>query len=544
MIRRAPEETPPLYSLNEEGIRRRNRARSYAMPGVWLALSALDIILFIFLAENNLQRFAVIGLSLVKYVPLIFVTYALARYKAATYLADIYELEDVSIADTFIEEVAFGGGSQEITIHEGKISPEDEGSPIILIGGPGKVQVNLDSVALLERVDGKPEIIEPRNDPWTLGPFERIREIGKFDDIGKREYAIVNLRDQFVRGLTVISRTKDGIPIEAYDIKVMFSILRKPPEKQPKDNPHHYEEEALYSLVYKQAVMIPSSTSKNDSAPPKATGISFPWDTTVIPLVTDELETLIKSHNLSEILASISQREIEDLVQVEQNNTQMRVEMTGEMSSEQTAVRTPRPLALPNFESRSKITAQFFTDDFKARAADLGVAIHWIDIGTWLIPIEVIGEELKNAWKMNRENAGRRADLERAGRRLTMQGLLELVNNVTTSYFGRPWVSSSGKKQTDKEYAEFAKILNEHPELVNNPAWQQRYSSSVSTKKDSISIAVELLKAFRLELNNGRDLIEKENRSSIEKQAEIAPIIKAMEEIEMLIERNTTKGHK
>ncbi len=277
---------PRLFALTGEGIEYRNRIRSIAGFGAWAILSGLTLASFIFLATNNLQRLAVIALSAFKYLPLFVVIYALARNKAATYLADIFELEDQALAHDFIEDVAFGSSLdhigdwnkvseqdklKRITISEGGISDQDERSPVIRIGGPGYAQVNLDSVALLERVDGFPEIIEPRDKPWKLGCFERIREIGKSDKPGKREYAIVNLRDQFARGISVRARTKDGIPIEAQDIKVMFSILRKPKEQAPENNPYHYEEKAVHSLVYDQVIITP--------APAKVFGVSFPWDT-------------------------------------------------------------------------------------------------------------------------------------------------------------------------------------------------------------------------------------------------------------------------
>jgi hypothetical protein len=136
----------------------------------------------------------------------------------------------------FIEEVAFGYGHEYITINEGRISERDERSPIILIGGPGQIQVNLGSAALLEKLDGEPEVIYARGEPWVLGRFERIREIGKHDEVGKREYAVINLRDQFVSGISVKARTKDGIPIEALDIKIMFSIQRSQKRRGTAEN--------------------------------------------------------------------------------------------------------------------------------------------------------------------------------------------------------------------------------------------------------------------------------------------------------------------
>ena len=511
---------PRLFGLTEDSVEYRNRIRSYAGFGAWAILSGLTLAAFIFLVTSNIQRLAVAALSFFKYLPLFAVIYALARKKAAHYLADVFELEDESVADNFIENVAFGHGQELVTIHEGKISGEDERSPLILIGGPGYVQVNLDSVALLERVDGIPEIIEPRAKPWKLGRFERIREIGKYDEVGKREYAIINLRDQFVRGLSVKSRTKDGIPIEAQDVKVMFSILRKPKETAPENDPYHYQEKAVYSLVYDQTIISPP--------PAKVSGVSFPWDTTVLPLVTGELENIITSRNLSEILASISRRELDDLSLNETSNKQMRLEMT----SEQTVASQPGASRPPNFLTRSKITAHFFSDDFITKAEALGVAVHWIDIGTWQLPNEIILDELKAAWKLMGDNARRRAGVDRTAKQHEMKELMELVNNVIVSNYSRSGSSSSSRRLSEKEYMELAKYIDDNPEIAVNPMFQQRFSQNAASKRDAHSVALDILKAFRRELIAARELIEKENRPTIDKQAEIAQIDKALRDID------------
>ncbi|MBI2332783.1 MAG: hypothetical protein HYU84_11615 [Chloroflexi bacterium] len=511
---------PLLFGLTDDSVEYRNRIRTYAHLAVWFILSGLTMVLFIFLAKNNIERITVLVISFIKYLPLLAVIMALGKTKAASYLADIFELEDESIAYNFIDEVAFGYGSDQITINEGKISDKDERSPIILIGGPGYIQVNLDSVALLERVDGAPEIIHPRGKPWKLGRFERIREIGKYDEVGKREYAIINLRDQFVRGLSVKSRTKDGIPLEAQDIKVLFSILRKPKDEAPENDPYHFDENAVYSLVYNQTIITPP--------PSKTAGVSFPWDTTVIPLITSELENLITSRNLSEILASISHKEIDALNENEATNKQMRIEMTGE----HTAPSGAGSFHTPNFESRSKITAQFFSDEFKAKAAKLGVAIHWIDIGTWQLPSEMILEELKGGWQMMRENTRRRGDIERLAKRHEMQELIALVNNVIVSSYSKSGSSSSSRKLSDKEFLQLAKIVEDNPEIAFSPMLQQRFSQDAATKKDMNTNALDILKAFRKEFIVARELIQRENRSSIEKQADISRIDKALRDID------------
>jgi hypothetical protein len=515
-----------LFGLTEDSIAFRNKRRGQANAVVWFILSGMTMVSYIFLMEDNLDRIVVIGLSLIKYLPLIAVLYSTARNKAAAYLTDVYELKDENdqkdenIAAEFIDSVAFGFEKDiKITINEGKISGKDELSPIILIGGPGMVQVNLDSVALLERVDGTPEIIEPRGQPWHIGPFERIREIGKSDEVGKREYAIINLRDQFVRGLTVRARTKDGIPIEAQDIKVIFSILRKPKNEQNANNPYNYDEKAVYSLIYNQAIITP---------PPKPMGVSFPWDTTVIPLVTGELEKLITTHNLSEILASISARELDTINQTEVLNTQMRLELTGA----QTTVSVPGNSKTPNFESRTKITSIFFSDEFKGKAEKIGVSLHWIDIGTWQLPSDIIIEEFKNARQMMHNNASKLQSVKNSGKRFEAQGFLDQIGNVIVESYSRSSSSSSSRKLSEKEYLELMKMMEDNPDIAHSPMLQQRFNYNAASKRDSNSTAIEILKAFRRELVIARELIEKENSSPIEKQVDLARIDKALRDID------------
>src|SRR5690349_21383704 len=200
-----------LFGLNDESVEFRNRWRGFVAPIVWIILSGITMVLAIFGVQERMHVAIVIGMSLLKYMPLMAVVYALSRKAAARYLDDVYELNDEDLASAFLEEVTFGYGREKIVIDEGRISEDDERSPVILIGGPGLVQVNLDSVALLEKVDGHPNVIHPRGKDWKLARFERIREIGRHDEVGKREYAIINLRDQFVSGLSIKSRTKDGI---------------------------------------------------------------------------------------------------------------------------------------------------------------------------------------------------------------------------------------------------------------------------------------------------------------------------------------------
>lgn len=508
-----------FFGLSDKSVQTRNNVRLMGGLGVWFVLSGLTFLLNIFGVDDNIHKTIIGAMSVFKYIPLIYVAYTMAKSKAAHYLDDIFELGDQTLAENFIEDVAFGGGDQFITIDEGRISEKDERSPIILVGGPGKIKVNLGSAALLEKVDGEPEIIFARGEPWPIGRFERIREIGKDDEVGKREYAAINLRDQFVEGLSVKSRTKDGIPIEAQDIKIIFSILRKKvtQDDAAESDPYSFDPRAVPNLVYKHTIITPP--------PEKPSGVTFPWDTTIIPLVIYELEKLITSSTLSEILASVSQKEVDALSKNAETIAQKRIEMTG---IQQTSGQNNKDLP-PSFISRTKITSMFYSEEFVKKAADLGVALHWIDIGTWKLPDAGILENLKSAWNLARENNRRRGALEREKKKKELDGLIELIHQVIISNFDRP--SSPSVRLTDKDIDELTKMFENSSEVVA-PFNLRKQISQQGSKRDAHTIAVEILKAFRRELMSGKDLIQKEDPTA-ERQADLERIDKVIQYINL-----------
>src|SRR5688572_15410156 len=169
-----------------------------------------------------------------QYFPIFLAPFFIALQAAALYLADIFELENVSIARGFIWSVDLSGSEETIRVSQGGISEEDRHSPTFLIGGPGKVIVDLDSVAMFEKPDGTPHIIgstakEPRARA-TLDGFERFRQA-----VDTRDH-YVDLRDQDTKSQSVKSRSLDGIPITATDVRLMFSVYRggiKPSTENP-----------------------------------------------------------------------------------------------------------------------------------------------------------------------------------------------------------------------------------------------------------------------------------------------------------------------
>ncbi len=506
-----------LFGLTDESVEFRNKWRGFLALIVWLVLSGISMILTLFGVQERLHVGIVIAMSLAKYIPLLLVVYSLSRMMTARYLDDVYELDDEELASAFLEEVTFGYGREKIVINEGRISEEDERSPVILIGGPGLVQVNLDSVALLEKVDGEPRVIYPHRREWKLARFERIREIGQHDEVGAREYAIINLRDQFVSGLSIKSRTKDGIPIEAQDIKVIFSILRrqKSEDEPVQGDAYLFDPAAVEALVYNQTLITPE--------PVTVSGISFPWNTTVIPLIYSELEELITTRTLSEILATIGQKEMDESSTNDQTIAKLRVEMTGQTFVP--GVRKESPA--PNFESRSRITAQFYDRAFKAKAAQLGVSVEWIDIGTWQLPSSLILDKHKEAWALSHENIKKRASIERSKKKYELEEIAKLVNNVIIANYEAktPRFSSDKDLQTIKFDSD----------------GKRQYVLEDTSKKDPMAIALEILKAFRKELLAAKMLIENDKSSLLEKRIDLANIDKALYDINVLTNHWVTR---
>lgn len=518
-----------LFDLTDAGADFRNRWRALFFLFVWLVLSGIAMAATVFTAQETQHRYVLIAMSFLKYLPLIGVANSLARLKAAKYLNDVYELDNEDIAAAFLEEAAFGQAHHKITIKNGKIKDEDIHSPLILIGGPGYVQVNLDNAALLEKANGEPDVIYPRTAAWRLGSFERLREIGDPEDELKREYAIINLREQIFRIPSVRSRTKDGIPVEARDIKATFNVLHQQKQNRAAAQDGEdfaFDENAVRTLVYKQTTITPKQTNLSDAG--------FPWNMTIIPLIIEEIEQVISSHTSNEIVASIGQKEIESIMAAEQTAAQMRVEITGKQPA--TTGGGGAANAVARSISRAAIAERFYHPPFTDKAANLGVHLNWIDVGTWEAAAP-IREKIKNAWKTASENMKKHGMVEKWKKKHTDEEILGLIDVVALSFAGKTaGVGDRGKDMTAKEAQ---KMAQEHPELLENPKFVERYASTDSSKKTPIGVAFEMLKAFRKELLAGQALIAEKDKPSEAKQADLEKINQTLEYINAFLSKKS-----
>ena len=328
-----------------------------------------------------------------QYLPIFLAPFFIALQCAALYLADIFELEHVSVARSFMWEVVLSGSDETIRITQGDISEAHRESPTYLIGGPGKVIVDLDSVALFEKPDGTPHVIGPTgNEPAgraTLDGFERFRQAIDIRD----QY--VDLRDQDSRSQSVKSLSRDGIPVSATDVRMMFSIYRG--AKPTTQSPYPFSKEAVEQIIYK-------SVSRVTPELPNPSTYEFSWVNNMIGLIRGQLSGFMNEHKLSEYLASTGMPEFEKMKQREETIVDEVQKLTQSERDQLTSNELFRP---GEFQSRHKITDLFaqFTDEFTKRARGSGVELHWIGVGTWKTPVNLIPEKHLEAWKLSQENA-------------------------------------------------------------------------------------------------------------------------------------------
>jgi len=344
----------------------------------------------------NLLIQALTDPHILQYFPIFLAPFFIALHLAALYLADIFELADVAVARSFVWEVALTGSDETIRITQGKVAEEHLESPNYLIGGPGKVMVDLDSVALFERADGTPHVIGPTgkepNGKATIDGFERFRQA-----IDIRDHH-VELRDQDSKSPSVKGRSRDGIPITATDVRLAFSVHRGENAQTSPESPYPFSKDAIERIVYK-AVSRVTPDQVNPSA------YEFSWINNMIGLIRGRLGGFMSERNLTEYLASTGTPEFEKLKQSEENIAEQVRRLT-QPTDESTKTKTVKPP--PDFTPRHKITNLFsqFTEEFTKSARNNGVELQWIGVGTWKTPpeIDIVSEKHLEAWKLSQDN--------------------------------------------------------------------------------------------------------------------------------------------
>jgi len=277
---------------------------------------------------------------------------------AAHYLSDLLELEQFSVAAHYLRASLIGIGYDVLRVDTGELGSLDLKHPLISIGGPGYLQVNLGFAAVVEDIDGIPRVIGPSASTFIHG-FERLRDA-------------VDLRDQLRNVDEVRAVTRDGIEIRAREVQMVFRVFSGGKPRSLAD-PYPYSEEAVRRLAYGQAV--------TEEGPRK-------W--------TENLKDLVSR----EIMAFVSDLTIEEFMALQPTRELILGERGGSMQIDR-AASTTRPLHIP----RRQLTERFHTPEARRRLQDEGLELAWVGVGTWEVGYrggadepETLGETLIGAW--------------------------------------------------------------------------------------------------------------------------------------------------
>jgi hypothetical protein len=381
-------------------------------------------------------------------------SFFIALQSAAIYLADIFELEDVRVARSFVSEVALTGSDETIRITQGDIFEGHRSSSNYLIGGPGKVVVDIDSAALFEKPDGTHRIIGPTTkEPGgkaTLTGFERFRQA-----IDLRDHYI-ELRDPDGKFSEIKSRSLDGIPIIATDVRFIFSVQRDK-TKTDKDTPYVFSSDAIEKLVYKAA----SKVTPEQKYPSTFDAL---WVNNMDSLVRRTMGSFMSKYKLTEYFASIGTPEFEMAKQQEMKISEEAQKLAQGQDQDRPPEKEIKPP--PDFIPRYRIKNLFteLEDDFKKNAIESGVELHWIGVGTWKTPIESVSEKHLDAWKISRENQLRGSDgaLQGVFNETIIQEMITLIQDVPIAAH-----QSAVEEQNDHKNAIRAILLSYQQQLKN-----------------------------------------------------------------------------
>ncbi len=343
-----------------------------------------------------------------QYLPIFLAPFFIALQTAANYLSDVFELDDPGVARHFVGAVALTGSNETIRIIHGDVLEEHKKQPIHLIGGPGRVLVDMDSAALFEKPDGTPRVIGPTGNESggkaRLDGFERFRQA-----IDLRNQSI-ELRDTDGRSAVVQGRSLDGIPITATDVCFVFTVHRNG-QTPSADNPFPFTKDAIEKLVYRAASQVRPDLPTPSKFEPS-------WTGSMVSLVRGRLGGFMNDHRLTEFLASFGQPEVDRLNQGEAETVNGMRELANPADNDLPEAR--RLQVRPPFIPRDQIKFDLFgafADDFSKTQCDRGVELYWIGMGSWMVPTEIVPEtrivppQHIEAWRISRENLGKGNDI-------------------------------------------------------------------------------------------------------------------------------------
>jgi hypothetical protein len=124
------------------------------------------------------------------------------------------------------------------------------------------------------------------------------------------------------------------------------------------------------------------------------------------------------------------------------------------------------PKSLPEFQPRYKVSNLFtqFAEDFTKKAHSNGVELHWIGVGTWKTPIEIVPEKHLEAWKLSNDNLYResREVLDKIENEAILQKTIMLIQDVPIAAH----LKATSTEEKEPKKATRALLLAYHQQLL------------------------------------------------------------------------------
>ncbi|MGD8603075.1 MAG: hypothetical protein PVF49_00745 [Anaerolineales bacterium] len=268
--------------------------------------------------------------------------------QGVTYLVDLYELENPSMASEYLLAALFGLGYTKLTIDSGDYQALDQGNWLLRIGGPGYLDVHLGFAAVVETADGHP-IVYGTGDNHFLPGFETLRDV-------------VDLRDQIRREDEVLAETKDGVEVYARDVQMVFRV-HSGGQLRSLSNPFPYSPAAIRHLVYSAAV--------TERGPSK-------WDDALPGRVKAVIRNFVNRLTIEEFIA-----------------LQPELQILGQDSYQPDSDLPPSRTTEGGDVARRRLTSYFWNPRTLAQLEQAGLELVWVGVGAWEVRDESYSETLK-----------------------------------------------------------------------------------------------------------------------------------------------------
>lgn len=344
-------------------------------------------------------------------------------FKAAGhYTTRLNNLYDDRLGEHFLLQTALANPLNVIDIKDAQVPFYQQRLPVFRIGGPGRVRVHLENVAVFEDVGGRDMILEPtvtREPDWfrmylvagvtfvlafavaiSIGytpliiitllygfyqalRFTFFRDFIRAEGGARRLYrydrlrSIIDLRDQQEK-FDVRGRSRDGVPLEARDVQVVYRVNRNGQQPSLKV-PYPFSAEAVRRLVYHQG--------------------HGAWQTAMAVAIQAEFRDFLGSHTLEQFLAMI---EAPDSLRSNGGLDSTRLAGTRRSAPNQSG-RDSGEQKRNQFVSRNMLTERFYQANI-GFSPIRGIELEWIGVGTWGGPVERLSGQHQEAWRITRQN--------------------------------------------------------------------------------------------------------------------------------------------